>query len=217
VEQVRLFGNPLVRAEQVRDYEFGYRSELTNSVSLDIATFVSFYRDLDSFSPESAIVMHGSPVTVEVPTLYGNEARATDYGGEVYLTWKAVSRWRVSPGYAYLHASVWLNPSPQGTTASSTVSTDFPQNTVQVRSLFNLSRKTEFDQSLYYTARLPGGVIPGHTRLDLRLGRKFGESTEISLVGQNLLRPRTLEYGDSAGIVGTESVRSVYGKISWHF
>jgi iron complex outermembrane receptor protein len=217
VEQVRLFGNPLVRDEQVRDYELGYRSELTKSVSLDIATFVSLYRDLDSFSPESAIVMLGSPVTVEVPTLYGNEARATDYGGEVYLTWKAVSRWRVSPGYAYLHASVWLNPSPQGTTASSTVSTDFPQNTVQVRSLFNLSRKTEFDQSLYYTARLPGGVIPGHTRLDLRLGRKFGESTEISLVGQNLLRPRTLEYGDSAGIVGTESVRSVYGKISWQF
>jgi len=75
----------------------------------------------------------------------------------------------------------------------------------------------EFDQSLYYTARLPGGTIPGHARLDLRLSKRFGESTEISIVGQNLLRPRTVEYGDSNALVGTQAVRSVYGKITWRF
>ena len=75
----------------------------------------------------------------------------------------------------------------------------------------------EFDQSIYYTARLPGGSIPGHARLDLRLARRIGESMEISLVGQNLLRPRTLEYGDSSGVLGTDAVRSVYAKIAWRF
>jgi len=40
---------------------------------------------------------------------------------------------------------------------------------------------------------------------------------EISLVGQNLLRPRTLEYGDSSGVLGTDAVRSVYAKIAWRF
>jgi hypothetical protein len=74
-----------------------------------------------------------------------------------------------------------------------------------------------FDQSLYYTARIPNGGIPGHARLDLRLARRVGEKAEISLVGQNLLQPRFMEYGDSCGIVGTESVRSVYAQISRKF
>lgn len=217
VEQVQLIGNPLVRAERLHDYELGYRSELAKTLSLDISTFLSFYRDLESYSPLSPVIIPGSPVIVEIPSVYGNAGHATDYGGEVYLTWKASSRWRISPGYSYLHSTLWLGQSTEGTVASSSLATEFPQNTFQVRSFYNLSRKTEFDQSLYYTARLPGGTIPGHARLDLRLGRKLGESTEISLVGQNLLRPRTLEYGDSYGIIGTEFVRSVYGKISWRF
>ena len=73
-----------------------------------------------------------------------------------------------------------------------------------VGSLLTLSRSMQFDQSLYYTARLPGGSIPGHARLDLRLSRRMGESVEISLVGQNLLRPRTLEWWCS-GVLGWRS------------
>ena len=87
----------------------------------------------------------------------------------------------------------------------------------QIRSSVNLPRKTEFDQSLYYTARLPGGRIPGHARLDLRLARHFGEQAEISLVGQNLLRPRSMEYGDSYAIIGTQALRSVFAQIRWRF
>jgi hypothetical protein len=88
---------------------------------------------------------------------------------------------------------------------------------VQVRSLLTLPRHMEFDQSLHYTARLPGGTVPGHARVDVRVARKIGETIEISLVGQNLLRAMSLEYGNSLGVIGTESLRSVYGKITWHF
>jgi outer membrane receptor protein involved in Fe transport len=151
-----------------------------------------------------------------IPLTFQNNGRATDYGGEVSLNWNATSRWRISPGYSYLHAALRQDPSSQGST-SSTIATGFPQNTFQLRSLLNLSQTMEFDQSLYYTARLPGGTIPGHTRLDLRLSRRFGESAEVSIVGQNLLRPRTLEYGDASALLGTQAVRSVYGKITWRF
>jgi iron complex outermembrane receptor protein len=216
LEVLRLVGNPNVKAEELRDYEVGYRSQLTQSLSVDVATFLSFYHDLETIEPQAPIIMPGSPTIVEIPFLYENKAHAMDYGGELFLTWKAGSRWRVSPGYSYLHALLRRDPSSTGQ-ATSTLANDFPSNMVQFRSLLTLSRTVEFDQSLYYTARLPGGAIPGHARLDLRLSRKLGESTEISLVGQNLLRPRTLEYGDSAGIVGAESVRSVYGRITWRF
>ncbi len=132
------------------------------------------------------------------------------------MNWNATPIWRLSPGYSYLHATIRTDPSSQGRVASS-IATDFPQNMLQVRSQLTLTRKIQFDQSLYFTARLPGGSIPGHARLDLRLARRIGEKAEISLVGQNLLRPRTVEFGDVNSLIGTQAVRSVYGKISWRF
>jgi iron complex outermembrane receptor protein len=216
VEVVRLRGNPHIKAEELRDYELGYRSELTPALSLDVATFLSFYYHIETIEPQTPLFIPGLPLTIVIPTLYDNQAHAMTYGGELSLTWKAASRWRISPGYSYLHATVRQDPASTGQ-ATAALATDFPGNMLQVRSHLNLSRKIEFDQSLYYTARLPGGTVPGHARLDLRLARSFGESTEVSLVGQNLIRPHTLEYGDSAGIVGARSVRGVYGAITWRF
>lgn len=216
IEVIKLLGNPLVKAEELRDYELGYRSGLTKTLSLDVASFLSFYHHLETIEPQAPIVIPGSPLVIEIPFLYENEAHAMTWGGEAALTWKASSRWRLAPGYSYLHALLRQDPSSQGQ-ATSALSTDFPQNIFQVRSLWTLSRKMEFDQSLYYTARLPGGSIPGHARMDLRLSRRIGESTEISVVGQNLLRARTLEYGNASGLIGAESIRGVYGKITWRF
>jgi iron complex outermembrane receptor protein len=216
VQVLRLSGNPRVKDEELRDYELGYRAELTKTLSLDAATFLSFYHHLQTTEPQPMVVVPGSPVQLIVPILFDNKAHAVTYGGELSLRWNVTSRWRISPGYSYLHATIRQDTSSQGP-PEFTVPTAFPQNMFQLRSSVNLPRKTEFDQSLYYTARLPGGSIPGHARLDLRLARHFGESAEISLVGQNLLRPRSTEYGDSFAIIGTQALRSIFGQITWRF
>ena len=216
VQVLRLFGNPRIKDEQLWDYELGYRSEFTKTLSLDVTTFLSVYHHLATVEPQPMVVVPGSPVQLQVPLLNDSKAHAVTYGGELSLSWHATPRWRISTGYSYLHATIRQDPSSQGL-VSSVIANGFPQNMFQIRSSLNLSRKTAFDQSLYYTARLPGGSIPGHARLDLRLARQLGESAEISLVGQNLLRPRSAEYGDSYGIIGTQSVRSVYGQITFRF
>ena len=216
VQVLQFVGNPHTKNEELRDYELGYRTEFTKNLSLDVATFLSFYRHLQTAEPQPLVIIPGSPVQFIIPLLYDNKASAVTYGGEVSLRWNATSRWRISPGYSYLHATLRQDPTSQGQAAFG-LSTGFPQNMFQIRSSLNLSRRTEFDQSLYYTARLPGGTIPGHARLDLRLARRLGESAEISLVGQSLLRARTTEYGDANAVIGTQSVRRVYGQISWRF
>lgn len=216
VEVLRLFGNPHIQAEQIRDYEAGYRFDLTNALVLDVATFFSIYPNLVTVEPQPAVVIPGSPLQILIPNTFENKGSATNYGGEVSVNWNANSRWRISPSYAYLHANLHQDASSYGSLTSS-IATDFPRNTFQIRSLINLSRKVDFDQSLYFTARLPGGTIPGHARLDLRLSKRLGESVELSIVGQNLLRPRAFEYGDAHAVVGTQSVRSIYGKIMWRF
>lgn len=216
IQVLRFSGNPLIKDEVLRDYELGYRSEITKTLSLDAASFLSFYRHLETIEQQPMLFIPGSPAQFVIPVQYDNKASAVTYGGELSLRWNVNSRWRISPGYSYLHATIRQDPSSKGTVASS-LKEDFPQNMFQIRSSVNLSRRTEFDQSLYYTARLPGGSIPGHARLDLRLARHFGESTEVSLVGQNLLRPRSTEYGDSFAIVGTQALRSVFAQIKWRF
>ena len=103
IEVLRLFGNPRVKAEELRDYEMGYRSELTQTLSLDVATFLSFYHHLQTAEPQTPpVIIPGSPLIIEIPVLYENQAHAMDYGGELSLTWKASSRWRISPGYSYV-------------------------------------------------------------------------------------------------------------------
>lgn len=213
---LRLFGNPRIKNEESRDYELGYRSELMKNLSLDATAFLTFYHHLETLEPQAIQIVPGTPLQLLVPLLYDNKAQAVDYGGELSLNWNATSRWRLSPGYSYLHSTIRFDPSSQGQIEFG-IPTGFPQHTFQIRSQLNLSRKLEFDQSMYYTARLPGGSIPGHARLDLRLARRMGESAEVSLSGQNLLRPRTTEYGDSYAVVGTQVVRSIYGRITWRF
>ena len=216
VQVIRMFGNPHTQDEELRDYELGYRAEFTRGISADIVSFLSFYRHLESAEPQSLTIVPGSPLQLVIPMLFENKAHATSYGGEVSLNWNLGSRWRIRPAYSFLHAAIQHDASSLGT-AYDSLNNGFPQQMFQLRSSLNLSHRMEFDQSLYYTARLPGGSIPGHARLDLRLARRLGESTEVSLVGQNLLRPRTAEYGDSYTIVGTQSVRSVYGQLTWRF
>ena len=98
IELTRLLGNPQVKAEELRDYELGYRSELTKTLSLDVSTFLSFYHHLETIEPQNPVYLPGSPLIIEIPFLYDNQAHAVDYGGELSLTWKAAPRWRISPG-----------------------------------------------------------------------------------------------------------------------
>ena len=211
-----MYGNPRIKDEELRDYELGYRAEFTNKFSLDADTFLSLYRNLETIEPQPAVIIPGSPVQLEIPMRWENKASAVTYGGELSLNWNVTSRWRVRPGYAYLHATIHQDPSSHGQPLTN-IATAFPQSMPQIRSSLNLWRRTEFDQSLYYTARLPGSSIPGHARLDLRFARRLGESAEVSLVGQNLLRPRATEYGDALWIIGTQAVRSVYLQTAWRF
>jgi len=148
--------------------------------------------------------------------MLGNKAHATNYGGEMSATWSVNRRWRISPGYSWIQMKPELDAdslNPFGGLSGG----DAPKHMFQIRFLFNLSRNVEFDNTLYYVAHLPENNVPGNVRLDTRIGWRYGEALEFSIVGQNLLRPRTLEYGDSSAVAGTEAQRSIFGKITWRF
>jgi iron complex outermembrane receptor protein len=215
-ESVQLVPNPHFLPEQVRDYETGYRRQWNKRLSLDADVFLSFYRDLETFEPQAPVFIPGAVSVLEIPVAYGNKARATDYGAELSLNWSVNSRWRISPGYSLVHINYSLDPS-SGDTFSVPLSGNTPRNMIQMRSSIKLTRRLEWDQTVYWSQAFANGTIPSHTRVDTRLAWKVGESVEVSLTGQNLLRPDFLEFGDFEQVVGTEAPRALIGKIAWRF
>jgi iron complex outermembrane receptor protein len=215
-ESVQLVPNPHFLSEQVRDYETGYRRQWDKRLSLDADVFLSFYRDLSTFEPQAPVFVPGPISVLEIPIAYGNKGRATDYGGELSLNWSVNSRWRIGPGYSLIHINYWLEPS-SGDVYTVSLSGNTPRNTIQMRSSVNLTPRLEWDQTVYWSQGFPNGTIPSHARVDTRLAWKAGESVEVSLTGQNLLRPSFLEFGDFEEVVGTEAPRSLIGKITWRF
>jgi iron complex outermembrane receptor protein len=214
---VYLLGNPHQSAERVTDYEAGYRAQLRPNLSLDAAVFGSLYQDLATSQPlPPTMIADGGGYAVELPFTYGNGGKAIDYGGELAANWNATRRWRLSPSYSMLHVNYREDPTSQSSLAPNYALCS-PGYTWQIRSLLNLPAKLSFDQSLTWTSRLVGTGIPSYWRLDGRVARRLGESAEISLVGQNLLQPRFLEFEGQYGIVGTEFPRSIFGRVAFRF
>jgi iron complex outermembrane recepter protein len=151
-----------------------------------------------------------------IPVVYENNAKSVNYGGEASLNWAASSRWRIASGYSLLHVNLRLNPGSQDPFTQS-LSNNAPRHMVQLRSFINLSRRLEWDQTLYWQQAFPNGTIPNHASVDMRLAWRAGESVELSLTGQNLLRPGFMEMGDFDQLVGAQAPRSLIGKITWTF
>jgi iron complex outermembrane receptor protein len=85
---------------------------------------------------------------------------------------------------------------------------------VLAQSFINLPRRFEFDVTARYISSVPYFAVPSYFTADVRLGRRFGERFEISVVGRNLLQPSHAEYGgDPGGLVRIK--RSAYVKVTW--
>ena len=213
-----LLGNTQLQVEQLRDYEVGYRSQITKRLSLDVTAFGSFYQGLRTSEPQAPVfALTPGPPHLVFPLLFENLADAQNYGAELFATWDVTGRWRISTGYSLLRMSIARDPSSHDSMIEQTAG-DSPEHQYQVRSWLNLRKNVDWDSTLMYVSALSDLAIPSYVRLDSRLGWRLGEHVEISIVGQNLLSPRHLEFLDTTALVlHTEIERSVFGKITWRF
>ncbi len=215
--QSRLYGNSKFRSEEFRDVELGYRRQWTRNLSVDVATFLGSYRHLATIEPQAtSIVPSPAGILILAPMLYCNQGHATTYGGEVAINYNVAPRWRISPGYSFERVDAELDASSHDTSflplAGST-----PAHQFQFRSTINLSRRLEWEQTVYWYCELANHAMGSHARLDSRIALKLGEHNEFSLVGQNLLRPGVLEFGNAFELLGSQVQRAIFGKLTWSF
>ncbi len=209
-------------AEIVKDFEVGYRSQISRKFSLDVAGFYDWYSNFESY-------ISGSPTLAFLPaphldaTIYStNGAAAAGKGAESSISWQLLPSWKLEGSYTYNLIDAHLTtPVPPGALLHGTPPS---RNKWRLQSYMNLSRKWQFDTFLYWTSAGspantygPNIPVPAYTRLDVRLGYQAGEHWQLSLVGQNLLDARHLEA--VATLLSADSYvnRAVYLKLKWEF
>jgi iron complex outermembrane receptor protein len=217
---VGLRANPNRQPERSRDFEIGYRAQMSKRLSLDIVTFTSYYQGLPTQEPgEPFFTAEPPPAHLVLPLFADGNAHGQTYGVEGFANWSVSKRWKLSPGYSFIHMNVAGNPGSQDPNAGQIVN-DTPRHKFQIRSFLNLTRRLDWDSSLSYVGPLAAGEgapTPGYDRLDTRFGWRIGEFVELSIVGQNLLTPRYAEFRDEDGTLHSLVTRKVFGKITWHF
>ncbi|MBK8816926.1 MAG: TonB-dependent receptor [Methylococcaceae bacterium] len=226
--EISINGNKAFQSEVELTYELGYRFTFSPKASFDFAAFYNDYdklRDTASLSDVPTFVSPGTDGILQphlhLPLVFQNTGKGRTYGFSTSTIWQMSDWWRWDLNYSFLKTEF------AGTLQVATQPVS-PQNKVSLRALINPADNINFDLWLRYNSdaivtvpTVVGGAntttIKGYVTLDARLAWKPMSNLELSLVGQNLLADRHLEYVDEVFVVPSEIPRSVYGKIAFDF
>jgi iron complex outermembrane receptor protein len=212
-----ILGSANTKSEHVLAYELGYRTEPAKGLSLDLAAFYDHYTSLDTNEPGTPFfASNPAPAHVVIPLYFSNQAHGKGYGGELSAGVQVTKTWKLTLSYSLLNLVLKTDRGSLDSNAAQSAN-DNPHHQAQFHSQWNLPRNFEFDQSVYFVSALANSQVPAYTRADLRFGWRPSEDVELSVIGQNLLSPRHLEFIDTNGNLATQDVRKVLGKITWRF
>ena len=215
--ELAVFGSDQFQSEDLLAYEAGYRIQVANNVSADIATFYNNYTHLRSAEPGAPFLeTNPAPMHLVVPFVASNKMHGGTYGAEIFTEYKVIPKWKLSGSYSYLQMDIRkdatsMDPIPDDPGLSS------PRHQFYVRSSLDLFRHLSHDFTVRFVDDLSGINIPSYYSVDTHVGYALPRSFEISVGSQNLLNHQHLEFiPDFISTAPTEVKRSIYGSITWH-
>jgi len=205
--------------ENVQATEAGYRTQISEHLSLDLTGFYNSYTNIRSSETGVPFVEFvPAPAHLVLPIFLRNLLHGESHGAEMAVNWKPLTRWTLSPGFSYLQLHLHSAPTSTDAGTARTREGSSPRQQAQLRSHVELPRGWAWDTSVYFVGRLPALQIPSYTRLDTSLTWQALERLSFSLVGQNLIQDHHLEFDAPGQLVASSLVkRSAYAKMVWHF
>lgn len=224
--ELSIEGNNRFQSEVELSYELGYRFSFSQKASLDLSAFYNEYDKLrDTFNGPRTIVFPGQDdidtFHIHQPLIFNNRGRAKTYGFSASAVWQMTDWWRWDLNYSFLKTHFGGTLVTEGQSRS-------PENKISLRALIAPVDSVNFDLWFRYNdkssaiaplsiAPLPTQTIKAYVTLDARLAWRVLPNLELSVVGQNLLADKHLEYIDETFAVPSEIPRSVYGKFAVEF
>src|SRR2546425_727732 len=201
-----LAGGPGFHSEEELAYELGYRHQ-EGSLALSVATFYSRYhglRSLEQTNPPAA-----------TPIAIGNRQAGESYGAELTAADRVSDRWRLRAGYTELRVHIWPNPGSTDRSRGASES-HTPDRQFFLWSSVDLPADLRLDAGLRAIDDISNQQVPAYAELNAKLSWQPMTNVDLSLVGQNLLHDRHVEFG-APGPTRREIERGVYGALAWHF
>lgn len=206
------YGSDRVDCEEMVAYELGYRTRLTDRLLLDVTGFANAYDQIAATERIANITMPGYTIW---PYQFGNNLDGETYGTEVSATYQATDNWKLNAGYTFLQMQI--HPDGSNSTRDAVIEGDSPHNQFHLGSYLDLQDDLEFDMLLNYVDNVPSEDVSEYVRFDARLGWHIAKNMELSIVGQNLIDKRHLEFGSEAGQVPTEAERVFFVTLRYLF
>jgi iron complex outermembrane receptor protein len=198
-------GNTNLKSEVLKAYEFGYRVQPMENLSVDISCFYNDYNNLTQiFLPPNSF----SPT-------FEQFQKAQTYGVEPSFTAQIQPWWKLTGSYSLLTFHTDNTSVPVGATfLGAPLETVDPANQFSLRSSFDLPDHVSIDAGGRFVDKIAGAN--GYFVADVRVAWQPTDNWEVSVVGQNLLEANHVEnpnqFGNAA-YVGPE----VYGKVTFKF
>lgn len=207
-----------LRSERMDAAELGYRQRFGPSFSLDTSAFIHRYRDVVSLSSGSVDLSTLGLGYAQLPLVSTNDEHGHIYGLEVAAFAQITPAWRLQPSYTWQRASIRGSQNPASTSLASRDEGKIPRHMLSLRSQHNLAKAHQLDFWLKYKSRIEAFGIPDRANLDVRYAWAIDRCTDLSLVGQNLLHRRTLEYlSDTLPSAPIEIGRGAYLRLEHRF
>ena len=208
-------GNRELEPEEVMGLEAGYRRLVIPSLYVDVSAFRNRYDELVDLGPPTSrsAVTEGVPYTaLDFPWINGNEG--TTKGFELAPSWQPSERVRVRGTYSYLRIDLEAKPANLRPVTLNTLSGSSPAHQVTLQSLLTLGRGVQLDPVYRYVSRRESLDVPAYHTADVRVGIPLGTRLQLSIVGQNLLQARHVEWARDPG-PSVAIRRSVYARLTW--
>ncbi|MFP5506611.1 MAG: TonB-dependent receptor plug domain-containing protein [Gammaproteobacteria bacterium] len=198
-----LDGGDNVRSEIATVYELGYRAQLTPAASFSATLFRADYDYLRSQE------IHTGEINL---FFYANGMEGKTSGLEMWGSYQAAPNWRLSAGAMFLDMDLRRKPDSTDTNGPAVLGND-PSHQWQLRSVFGITPRHEFDLMIRRVGELPDPQVPAYTAVDARLGWQVSHDVELSLTLENLFDSAHPESGQQT--FRGEYRRSAFLKMLW--
>lgn len=202
-----VIGNDEFKSEKVLAYELGWRFQSQSQFNLSLATFYNFYDYLRTAEP--------GPPPLNLPITIGNGLEGETYGAEISGTYQPLEWWRIRGGYTFMKKQLSLKPTSKDLNEGNAESND-PEHQFLIQSTMNLPGNIEWGFVVRHVSELPDPRVASYWGFDSKVSWMPTKTIEISLVGQNLLDDRHVEFARSSPTTRSME-RGLYGKVGFRF
>lgn len=194
----RLIGFEDIESERLTSIEAGFRANLSDAWHLDVAAYYNQYSRLNEptqvgldFNIPPGFPF---PVSITQTAQFQSRGEADTWGFEAVLKGEVTPEWQTQISYSNFNADTATDPLTGAPFLGFLSLEGSPEHQAAFLNTWQVGSSVTVNSELRYVDSLLDGAVPSYVDADLRIRYDAPNGLELSLVGENLLDERRLEF-----------------------